>query len=209
MGFSQRWVPVIWGIPWVTDTGPIFGPTEIDLPRARGFRRGYNTNPAPRRRLRQSTTVKYELKPMSTATTAPWASALRVKYASLMGSAERATAVELMQAGLAPKTAQNYDSKLSKVISFCAGRGLSPMPATTETVLEYIGYLAREGTVHVDSAQPYLSCINTAHVAVGLVPPALGPAVEQARKGWRQLIVHAARRGTDACRCRRTSRGEY
>lgn len=150
---------------------------------------GGGPNASPQ--LRPSQAVKYELKPLSSATKAPWASALQVKYAGLMDSAEGTTAVELMQTGLAPKTAQNYDSKLAKFISFCAERGLSPMPATTETVLRYIGYLATEGTVHVDSAQPYLSCINTAHVAVGLDPPALGSAVEQARKGWRQRIVQS------------------
>ena len=33
--------------------------------------------------------------------------------------------------------------------------------------------------VHVDSVQPNLSCINTAHVSVDLDPPASGPGAER------------------------------
>lgn len=144
-------------------------------------------NVTVRRRRRVPPTVKYKLKPMAEAAKVPWASALRVQYKGLAASSlEGNTALELMQTGLAPTTVQSYDGKLAKFISFCAGAGLAPLPAELYTILRYVGHLAAEGTVHVDSVQPYLSCINTAHVAVGLTPPALGPAVEHTRKGWRQ-----------------------
>ena len=148
-------------------------------------------NVTVRKRRRKPPAAKYALKPLSQTAKVPWAAALRVQYKELASaSREGHTAVELMQAGLAPNTTQNYDSKLAKFIKFCAEANMTPMPAEVNTVLQYLGHLAEEGTVHVDSVQPYLSCINTAHIAVGLNPPALGPAVEQVRKGWRQRLVH-------------------
>ena len=57
------------------------------------------------------------------------------------------------------------------------------MPATLYTVLQYIGHLASEGAINVDNLQPYLSCINSAHESVGLTPPAVGPAIDELRKG--------------------------
>lgn len=144
-----------------------------------------------RRRRRKPPEIKYTLKPLAQTAKVPWAAALQVQYKALASSSrEGHTAVELMQAGLASNTAQNYDSKLAKFVKFCAEANLSPMPAEVNTVLQYLGHLAEEGTVHVDNVQPYLSCINTAHVAVGLNPPAVGPAVEQVRKGWRQRLIH-------------------
>ena len=141
-----------------------------------------------KRRLLKS---KYALKPMEDSTKVPWAAALEAKYKDLAASSvEGRTAVDLLQTGLAPNTATSYDSKLAKFLFYCDSAGLSAMPASQSTVLRYIGHMAREGTVHVDNVQPYLSCINTAHVSVGLDPPAIGPSVSQARKGWRQRLRH-------------------
>jgi hypothetical protein len=100
--------------------------------------------------------------------------------------------VGLLSTGLARQTEQSYDGKLNKFISFCTLIGVCPMPAILYTVLKYIAHLANGGTISVESVKPYLSCINTAHVAVGLDPPALGPGFEQARNGWRQRQMYVA-----------------
>lgn len=142
-------------------------------------------------RAQRKTKTKYLLKPMEESVKVPWANALEAKYKTIAASSvEGRTAVDLLQTGLAPNTAMSYDSKLTKFLYYCASAGLEALPASPSTVLRYIGHLAGEGMVHVDSVQPYLSCINTAHVAVGLDPPGNGPAIAQARKGWRQRLRH-------------------
>jgi hypothetical protein len=152
-----------------------------------------SSNVTVRRTFRRPPSVKYTLAPLDSATQVPWAAAIRAQYKSLAeSSSEGGIAVGLLSTGLARQTVQSYDSKLNKFFSFCAGLGLCAMPAVLYTVLRYIAHLASSGTISVENVQPYLSCINTAHVAVGLNPPALGPAVEQARKGWRQRQISVA-----------------
>lgn len=126
----------------------------------------------------------------------PWAAALAAQHKELADSSrDGAVALELLQTGLSANTVQSYDSKLSRFVKYCAVEGLTPMPATLYTVLRYIGHLASEGTVNVNNLQPYLSCINSAHESVGLTPPAVGPAIERARKGWRQRQAHVGEAG--------------
>ena len=144
-----------------------------------------------RRKPRKKPTVKYGLRPLSKTVKVPWAAALAAQHEELANSSQDgAVALELLQTGLSVNTVQNYDSKLSKFVKYCAAEGLTPMPATLYTILKYIGRLASEGTINVDSLQPYLSCINSAHESVGLTPPAVGPVIERARKGWRQRQEH-------------------
>lgn len=84
-----------------------------------------------------------------------------------------------MSTGLRDQTIRNYDGKLTKFIKYCMSQTppLVPIPAELNTVLKYIAFLAASGTVKVDTVQPYLSCINTTHVSVGLSPPTVGPQV--------------------------------
>ena len=96
--------------------------------------------------------------------------------------------MDMMANGLAPKTVGSYGGKLDKFLSFCASRGLTAVPATTDTALLYLAHLASLGTIAADNIQPYMSCINTAHTALGLPPPAFlqGPAAWQ----WSLLLGH-------------------
>ena len=146
-------------------------------------------NVTVRRRQRVAPKTKFRLKPESDATKVPWAAALQVQYKDLAhGSEDGALALSLLSTGLKNQTIRSYDGKLTKFIKYCMSQAppLTPVPAELNTILKYIAFLAASGTVKVDNVQPYLSCINTAHVSVGLAPPAVGTQVEQARKGWRQ-----------------------
>ena len=146
-------------------------------------------NVTVRRRRKAAPQTKFKLIPEAEATKVPWAAALQVQYKDLAQESEDgALAVSLLSTGLKNQTIRNYDGKLSKFIKYCTSQTppLAPIPAELNTILRYIAFLARSGTIKVDSVQPYLSCINTAHVSVGLAPPAVGPQIEQARKGWRQ-----------------------
>ena len=146
-------------------------------------------NVTVRRRRKLAPTTKFRLRPESQATKVPWAAALQVQYKELAHDSEDgALALSLLSTGLKNQTIRNYDGKLTKFIKYCMSQTppLTPIPAELNTILKYIAFLASSGTVNVDSVQPYLSCINTAHVSVGLAPPAVGTQVEQARKGWRQ-----------------------
>jgi hypothetical protein len=59
---------------------------------------------------------------------------------------------------------------------------LSLTPATSSSVLLYLGWLQEEDKVHVRSLQPYMSAINQAHVDFGFPPPAVGQLVRLARR---------------------------
>ena len=63
---------------------------------------------------RRQPEFKYTLKPKEDSVKVPWASALEAKYKTLAASSEYGrTAVELLQAALAPDTAMSHDSKLT------------------------------------------------------------------------------------------------
>ena len=118
------------------------------------------------------------MRPAAEVRQVPWAGALRQQCQGRLSDTEAGQlAMDFLTAGLADNTIGSYDGKLQKFLSFCAAHQYQALPTTQDTVVEYIGHLASTGTIGVDNIQPYLSCINTAHVQMGLEPPALGPAM--------------------------------
>jgi hypothetical protein len=83
-----------------------------------------------------------------------------------------ATAIRLLQSGLATSTAQGYGNLFARFAEFCDEEGVSALPATTATVISYIGHLADLGTWAASSMQPIFSAINDAHRSLELAPPA-------------------------------------
>jgi len=83
-----------------------------------------------------------------------------------------ATALRLMQSGLAGSTSRSYGRLFDAFADYCTGEGVSPLPASIETVVAYVGYLAEAGTWAESSMQPIFSAINDAHRSLGMEPPA-------------------------------------
>ena len=61
------------------------------------------------------------------------------------------------------------------------------MPASSQTVVSYLGYLLESGTISGKSMQPYLSAINAVHNDFEYPPPACGHLVKLSRKGFAEL----------------------
>ena len=64
---------------------------------------------------------------------------------------------------------------------------MSALPASSQTVVTYLGYLLESGTISAKSLQPYLSAINAVHNDFEYPPPACGHLVKLARKGFAEL----------------------
>lgn len=87
---------------------------------------------------------------------------------------------------LAPGTWATYAVAFTRFVRFCAPRQLSPLPATTATVLLYADFLAKEGHIQAATAQPYFSAINTLHELTALPRPAVGQLLASFRAGWQR-----------------------
>jgi site-specific recombinase XerD len=90
----------------------------------------------------------------------------------LGGLSGSATAIRLLQSGLATSTATSYGNLFDAFAKYCDEEGVSALPATTTTVISYVGHLAELGTWAASSMQPIFSAINDAHRSLELPPPA-------------------------------------
>ena len=82
------------------------------------------------------------------------------------------TAIRLLQSGLADSTSESYGRLFAAFAQYCDDEGVPALPATTATVISYVGYLAELGTWAASSMQPIFSAINDAHRSLELPPPA-------------------------------------
>ena len=103
-------------------------------------------------------------------------------------------AVRLLQGGRRPSTVKSYDHKWLKFEVFTSqaqddagAPRLCALPASSQTVVAYLGYLLEAGTINAKSLQPYLSAINAVHNDFEYPPPACGHLVKLARKGFAEL----------------------
>lgn len=97
-----------------------------------------------------------------------------------------------LRAGRRESTWGSYSSKFALFVRFCASVCVPPrefLPATTETVLGFLGWLQWSGRVAHGSLQQYMSAVNAAHVDNGFDKPAVGHLVRLARKGYGDLEV--------------------
>jgi hypothetical protein len=102
--------------------------------------------------------------------------------------------VRLLQGDRRPSTVKSYDQKWLKFENFTAqvqddtgAPRMSDLPASSQTVVAYLGYLLDSGTISAKSLQPYLSAINAVHNDFEYPPPACGHLVKLARKGFAEL----------------------
>jgi len=126
----------------------------------------------------------------------PWALAAASAWAPALGQTPQTGFVlDTLAASLQESTARSYGRHWDSFVAWCAAQAdsPSPLPASTATVLRYLGDIGVRGTVKADSLQPYLSAINAAHRDLMLPLPALGDAVSRFRRGLANRQVAAGR----------------
>ncbi len=102
--------------------------------------------------------------------------------------------VRLLQGGRRPCTVKSYDQKWLKFENFTAqvqddagSPRMSVLPASSQTVVTYLGYLLESGTISAKSFQPYFSSIIDVHNDFEYPSQACGHLVKLARKGFDEL----------------------
>lgn len=102
----------------------------------------------------------------------------------LGGISGASTAVRLLQSALAISTGKQYGQRFQHFADYCEREGVSALPATSATVICYLGHLAELGTWAESSMQPIFSAINDAHRSLEMEPPAVGSFfLKRARAG--------------------------
>lgn len=91
---------------------------------------------------------------------------------------------DLVAASRAENTARAYRGDLEAFRSWCAERNRSPIPATPETVAEYVADLAR--TLRVSTVARRLAGISVAHQLAGFESPTRSPLVRRTLEGVRR-----------------------
>lgn len=89
-----------------------------------------------------------------------------------------------MSLALAESTKGNYANKWVAFVSFCQASGYTYLPATTETVACYLGFIFERGTVAPATLQGYLTPINAVHALMQMERPAVGPLLVALRHGY-------------------------
>jgi hypothetical protein len=79
----------------------------------------------------------------------PWCGAAHAYWQAKLGNSEEAHfAIATLLSNLDKSTAATYRSQWNTFeIKFCQPRGLAPIPASRETILSYLGWHAKRGTV--------------------------------------------------------------
>lgn len=104
-------------------------------------------------------------------------------------STDLATGVELMIAASEYTTKATRASEWKKFATFCDDNGVSVLGAGELDILEYIGWLLRDGTVAPSSLGNYLSAVNTQYRLLGLNPPVTGRRIANTKKGYAKKWV--------------------
>eukprot|EP00873_Tetraselmis_striata_P015298 jgi/Tetstr1/435562/TSEL_024465.t1 len=70
--------------------------------------------------------------------------------------------LDLLSSSLSAQTLKSYAGRLSQFAEFCHdSENISPLEATTATVVRYVAWIGERGHIAAKSLQPYLSVINT------------------------------------------------
>eukprot|EP00873_Tetraselmis_striata_P028151 jgi/Tetstr1/448415/TSEL_035685.t1 len=79
--------------------------------------------------------------------------------------------LDLLSSSLSAQTLKSYAGRLSQFAEFCHNsQNISPLEATTATVVRYVAWIGERGHIAAKSLQPYLSAINTFFELHNLVP---------------------------------------
>eukprot|EP00873_Tetraselmis_striata_P028607 jgi/Tetstr1/448871/TSEL_036097.t1 len=79
--------------------------------------------------------------------------------------------LDLLSSSLSAQTLKSYAGRLSQFAEFCHdSENISPLEATTATVVRYVAWIGERGHIAAKSLHPYLSAINTFFELHNLVP---------------------------------------
>eukprot|EP00873_Tetraselmis_striata_P019426 jgi/Tetstr1/439690/TSEL_028109.t1 len=79
--------------------------------------------------------------------------------------------LDLLSSSLSAQTLKSYAGRLSQFAEFCHdSENISPLEATTATVVRYVAWIGERGHIAAKSLQPYLSAIHTFFELHNLVP---------------------------------------
>eukprot|EP00873_Tetraselmis_striata_P019272 jgi/Tetstr1/439536/TSEL_027965.t1 len=79
--------------------------------------------------------------------------------------------LDLLSSSRSAQTLKSYAGRLSQFAEFCHdSENISPLEATTATVVRYVAWIGERGHIAAKSLQPYLSAINTFFELHNLVP---------------------------------------
>eukprot|EP00873_Tetraselmis_striata_P046408 jgi/Tetstr1/466672/TSEL_011160.t1 len=79
--------------------------------------------------------------------------------------------LDMLSSSLSAQTLKSYAGRLSQFAEFCHdSENISPLEATTATVVRYVAWIGERGHIAAKSLQPYLSAINTFFELHNLVP---------------------------------------
>ena len=114
--------------------------------------------------------VRYSLQfPVGEA--APWAANIRAHYTAVFGADELGClAAELLVHAKEPTTYRTYSSAYRSFMTYCDEVGLEPEKATWISIVRYLAWLGRRGTVGAGSLQVYLSAIDRVRQDSGFAP---------------------------------------
>lgn len=163
--------------------------------RLRGTRRSRSCNRAPRFRhtlvwlliMFLLMSQSWELEPRPETTPAAVANTTRPLSAA---------AREALDAGTADSTRRAYSTDWQTFTAWCASHGHTPLPATPETVVEYVAALttiprSRTGRPYSPSSiERAVAAIRTAHTAANLTPPSTKGA-RIVLRGYRDRLARA------------------
>jgi hypothetical protein len=93
----------------------------------------------------------------------PWAASLRSRLQDAFGSDELGQrTLDLLSSSLSAQTLKSYAGRLSQFAEFCHdSESISPLEATTATVVRYVAWIGERGHIAAKSLQPHMSAINT------------------------------------------------
>ena len=99
---------------------------------------------------------------------------------------------EVLNAALAPTTAEGYSRHFARFAEWCEEQPdrPCPLPALTKTVVRWLAADVCAGNrVQAESLQPYLSAINTLHADLELREPAVGRRIRRFKRGLGHLAA--------------------
>jgi len=102
------------------------------------------------------------------------------------GGADAAAARWLRLNSVVDATAARYNGSWGCFEDYCYQRGLCPLPASTETVLAYVGCLWRRAAVVAISLKPILAAVRKRHFAAGQPNPCDDDRVREVKAGFRR-----------------------
>jgi len=75
-------------------------------------------------------------------------------------------------------------------VTFFQASGYTYLPATTETVACYLGFIFERGTVAPGMLQSYLTPVNAVHALMQMDRPVIGPLLTALRHGYARAYVN-------------------